>query len=121
MTWRTAHQTGLHKLTEAELEALLAGAESAAEDLPYREFLEGVRKEKLVSLAFGCAVPLREVGRLMSYHQQGFATTEQIRTAWLHRNKYDQPLSFALKTFDRVWMWGHGFISRLASCLECRH
>ena len=106
MNWRTANRTGLHKLTEAELEALLTGAERAADDAPYKAFLEGVHKERLVSLAFGCAVPLQEVGRLMEYYRKGFATTEQIRLAWLHRNEHSQPLSFALKMSDKFWLWG---------------
>ena len=86
MNWRTAQRLGVHKLSETELGALVGGIDQQAHDSVYQNFLRNVQKEKLASLAFGCAVPLREVGRLMDYYQRGFATTEQIRLAWSYRN-----------------------------------
>ena len=105
MNWRTAQRLGIHKLSETELGALLSGMEREEHDQAYRGFLKNIQKEKLVSLAFGCPVPLREIGRLMAYYEQGFATAEQIRLAWPHRNAHHARLSFKLGRSEKIQLW----------------
>ena len=84
------------------MDALSAGIDHQEHDPAYKDFLQDIQKEKLAGLAFGCAVPLREVGRLMEYYKRGFATTEQIRLAWPYRNSHKKPLSFALGRWENV-------------------
>lgn len=77
---------------------------TAPDDPGYRKFLEDLRKEKLVKLAFGCSVRPEDFGRLMAYYDQGFATTGDICSAWPHRNLSRKPLSFRFSLFENIFL-----------------
>lgn len=62
MNWRTTHSLSVHKPSETGLGALLAEIERQERDAVYGGFLQNLRKEKRAGLAFGCPVPLRELG-----------------------------------------------------------
>ncbi len=86
------------------MDALQAAITTATDDHKYKKFLEDIRKEKLAKLAFGCSVRSGDLGRLMDYYDQGFATTEDICLAWNHRNPGGEPLSFRLKAFETAFL-----------------
>lgn len=102
MVWWTARNTQSYQNSKAEMDILQAASDTAVGDEKYRKFVDDLRKEKLANLAFRCQIPLRELGRLMSYYDRGFATAGEIGRAWIYRNAADKPLSFRLQGVDRL-------------------
>ena len=121
LAWRTTRNSAHHQNDKVVLDALQSAIESAVDDAEYRKFLVDLRKEKLASLAFGIPVRPGDLGRLMKYYDQGFASTRDIHLAWDHRTASGQPLSFQLGRWERVSFYCSllgGFFCALASALS---
>ena len=99
LVWWTAHRNQRHQATKAELDALLAAAKDTGDE-PYRRFLLELHKERMVSLAVGCEVPLTEVGKVVGCYQRAEHSATDLRALWPYRDRKVAELRFVLNGWD---------------------
>ncbi len=104
LVWWTTHRGQRSQATKAELDALLTAVEKS-QDVPYREFLLEIHKEKLVGMTTGCEVPRAEIGKIMECYKTAKYTPRQIQFIWPHRDRDSEHFRFGLDKLDLTEFW----------------
>lgn len=82
------------------LDALYQAIERASDNAVYKQYLEGICKERIAALVYKRSVRLGDMDRVMEYRQLGFATTKEMGMAWDHRTPTGEALSFRLNKWE---------------------